>query len=102
MLEFIEKNKEKIHSILKSHSVTKAELFGSAVRDDFNDESDIDFLITFSDEIHLLDYADNYFALKEALESLFGRNVDVVSSKSLKNPVLIEEINKSKRRVYAA
>lgn len=80
----------------------RAELFGSAVRADFNDESDIDLLVTFSDEIHLLDYADNYFALKEALESFFGRNVDIVSSKALKNPVLIDEINKSKIKVYAA
>lgn len=102
MLEFIESNKEKIHSILKAHGVTKAELFGSAVRDDFNNESDIDLLVTFSDEIRLLDYADNYFALKETLESLFDRNVDILSSKSLRNPVLIDEINKSKRRVYAA
>ena len=102
MLVFIETNKEKNHSILKSHGVTKAELFGSAVRDDFNDESDIDLLVTFSDEIGLLDYADNYFALKEALESLFDRNVDIVSSRSLKNPVLIDEINKLKIRAYAA
>ena len=37
--------------------------FGSVLSDKFNDESDIDLIVNFSD-VQLLDYADNYFDLK--------------------------------------
>jgi len=64
--------------------------------------SDIDFLVTFSSSIPLLDYSDNYFSLKFALENLLKKPVDLVSFKSLKNPILLEEINNSKVELYAA
>jgi predicted nucleotidyltransferase len=75
-------------------------LFGSAANGDFDNSSDIDFLVNFSDSVELLDYADNYFNLLENLEKLFNRSVDLVSEKSLKNPILIQEINKSKIPLY--
>lgn len=65
-------------------------------------QSDIDFLVQFSDKIETLDYADNYFAFLEALEKIMGRKIDLISLKSLKNPVLLEEINRSKIELYAA
>ena len=37
---------------------------------------------------------------KEKLESLFGREVDLLEEQTLKNPILIESINKSKELVY--
>jgi predicted nucleotidyltransferase len=102
MNSVIEDNLEKIKEIFKAHRVQTAELFGSALRSDFNETSDIDLLIEFSDDIDLLDYSDNYFELKNELEDLLKRNVDLLSVKALKNPVLINEINNSKRELYAA
>ncbi len=56
----------------------------------------------FSDEIDMLDYADNYFEFLKQLEILTGKKVDLVSKKSLKNPILIDEIERSKVELYAA
>jgi hypothetical protein len=75
-------------------------LFGSATRGDFNNSSDIDFLVRFSSTIELFDYADHYFKFLENLAKLFNRPVDLVSEKSLKNPILIQEIDKSKISLY--
>ena len=56
----------------------------------------------FSNEIDMLDYADNYFEFLKQLEILTGKKVDLVSKKSLKNPILIDEIERSKVELYAA
>jgi predicted nucleotidyltransferase len=50
----------------------------------------------------VLEYADNYFALLEKLEALLGKSVDLVTIKSLTNPILVQEINRSKVALYAA
>jgi predicted nucleotidyltransferase len=102
MNAIVNQKKDEIVSILKRHHVQTAALFGSVLRDDFSDKSDVDFLITFSRDLEILEYADNYFSLKAALESALGRSVDLLTKSSLKNPVLIEEINKSKKILYAA
>ena len=60
------------------------------------------FLIQFSTKIDVLDYANNYFEFLKQLEILTGKKVDLVSKKSLKNPILIEEIERSKVVLYAA
>jgi predicted nucleotidyltransferase len=64
--------------------------------------SDIDLLVQFSEDIQILDYADNYFSLLENLEKLLNKKIDLVSIKSLKNPILIKEIEGSKLELYAA
>ena len=55
-------------------------LFGSAARDELRDESDIDVLVEFE---RAATY-DGYFELKEFLEQLLGRRVDLVTEKGLK------------------
>jgi hypothetical protein len=88
--------------LCKIHGVNSIALFGSAANDTMTENSDIDFLVQFSDDIDVLDYADNYFALLEKLEILMGKKIDLVSQKSLKNPILIEAIDRSKVDLYAA
>ena len=102
MVELLSSHIPELHSIFESYHVEKAEVFGSVLTSRFNVDSDIDILVTFNSDIALLDYADNYFELKDALERLLQRKVDLVSAKSLKNPVLIESINSSKESLYAA
>ncbi len=43
---------------------------------------------------------DDYFGLREALADLFGRSVDLVASKAMRNPYLIHEIEKNRQPVY--
>ena len=45
-------------------------------------------------------YFDNYMDFKERLEKLFGREVDLVEEQTLRNPILINSINKSKELIY--
>jgi predicted nucleotidyltransferase len=102
MIRQIEGKLNEIITLCRLQKVDSIALFGSAARGSMNEQSDIDFLVQFSDEINVLDYAHNYFSFLEALEKLFGRKIDLVSKKSLKNPILIEEIDRSKLELYAA
>jgi len=74
-------------------------LFGSALNSNFNKESDVDLLVKFK-VIELSKYFDNYMDFKEKLENLFGRKVDLVEEQTLRNPILINSINKSKELIY--
>jgi hypothetical protein len=100
MIQLIRKNLNQISKLCEEHQVDSFALFGSATRGDFNNSSDIDFLVRFSSTIELFDYADHYFKFLENLAKLFNRPVDLVSEKSLKNPILIQEIDKSKISLY--
>ena len=65
----------------------------------FGADSDIDLIVDFND-INLLEYADNYFSLKEELEKLFNRKVDLLEAQAIRNPIFKESIEKQKRLVY--
>ena len=58
-------------------------LFGSIVRDDFTDESDIDIIIEFNDKIGL-----EFITLAEELEQTLARKVDLVSRGGIKQRYL--------------
>ena len=81
------------------YNVEKMYLFGSATNSNFDDKSDIDLLVKFK-PIELAQYFDNYMNFKENLESLFGRDVDLLEEQTLKNPILIKSINRSKELIY--
>jgi predicted nucleotidyltransferase len=95
----VRKNISQIKKLCKKHKVKSLYLFGSAVTPKFTDDSDIDFLISF-DEVPLLDYADNFFDLQEALEKLFNRKVDLVVEKTITNPYFKNIVEKSRALVY--
>ena len=87
MLSQIEKFKEKILEKLREHEVKRASLFGSIVREEMTDESDIDILIEFRGTKSLLDLA----RLKIELEEVLKRKVDVLTYNSL-HPLLKDQI----------
>ena len=101
MNQIIELNKDSIYKLCQENSVEKLYAFGSVLNDDFSDKSDIDFIVKFSDNVPLLMYADNYFALLFSFEKLFRRDIDLITQKSLRNPYFIAEINATKQLVYA-
>ncbi len=103
MLSLTEKQKSNLNSICDKHKVKNLFLFGSATNERFNSNtSDIDLIVEFADDLELLNYADNYFSILKDLEKLFGKKVDLISYKALRNPVMIEEVEKSKISLYAA
>jgi predicted nucleotidyltransferase len=48
-----------------------------------------------------LEYADNYFNLKFALQDLFNHPVDLLENKAIRNDYLRMEIDNSKQLIYA-
>ncbi len=94
-----EQNISKIRILCKSHNVEKLYLFGSATNENFTEESDIDFLVSFK-KVDLAKYFENYMTLKEKLKNIFKREVDLIEEQTLKNPILINSINKNKKLIY--
>ena len=65
----------------------------------FKKTSDIDLIVDFQDVDHY-SYADNYFDLKDSLEKLFNREVDLSEDKAIKNPYMRQSIESSKQLIY--
>ena len=95
----IDRNIEELKKLCTLYNVEKMYLFGSILNSNFNKDSDIDFLVKFK-SIEISTYFDNYMDFKENLEKLFGREVDLVEEQTLRNPILINSINKSKELIY--
>jgi hypothetical protein len=64
-------------------------------------ESDLDFLVEFA-PLPSGAYADTFFDLKEALEQLLGRLVDLVVAAAIRNPYFRESVERTKTLLYAA
>ena len=79
--------KTTILDTLQQFGVKKAALFGSIVRSEATDDSDIDLLVEFEPGRSLFDLA----GLKLELERLLGKNVDIVTYRSL-HPLLRDKI----------
>jgi uncharacterized protein len=99
MQKLLSDNMDKIKTLCMNHHVKTLFAFGSVCTDQFNENSDIDFLISFN-PMDYGDYADTYFELAEKLENLFHRHVDLVTEKSLANPYFIDTINQTKTLLY--
>lgn len=90
-----------ISEICRRYGVRQLELFGSATTDAFDPHrSDLDFLLEFDGNPS--DLFNRYFDLKESLEALCGRDVDLVMIGAMENPYFIESVNKTRQLVYAA
>lgn len=91
-----------VAELCRSLGVRRLDAFGSVVRDDFNTEtSDLDFLVELQD-VPAVVYGRVFFKLKEGLEDMFGRSVDLLTINSLVNPYLRKRVFEEKRAVYAA
>jgi len=96
----IKLSEENIKVLIEKYNVKEFAVFGSSLRNDFNSQSDIDFLIEFnnSESISLFDLID----IQEYLEDITGRSVDLVEPESLNNPYRRDAILKSKETLYVA
>ncbi len=92
---------EAVAELCRRFQVQRLSVFGSALTADFDPAtSDVDFLVEFIDGAEGL--FDAYFGLKEELERLLGRPVDLVMPKALANPYFAESVNRTRRDLYAA
>ena len=98
-MNLIDINKDKVIELCNKHKVKELYLFGSMLTEKFTEKSDIDLLIQFH-QIELLDYFDNYMELKEELEQLFQRPVDLVENQAIRNPIFRRVIEREKQLIY--
>ena len=98
--------KNKLSDIIKTceqMQVKSLYLFGSGVRDDeFNKESDFDFLFTFKNDKdgNLLPPYFDYFDLMFELEKITGRKIDLVSEPEIRNQYFLKRVNTEKIKLY--
>jgi predicted nucleotidyltransferase len=102
MQQLLEKRKKELIAICQALSIKRIYAFGSVVSERFTEDSDIDFLISFADNLTVDEYTKNYFTLHYKLRELFNREIDIVTEKTLSNPYFIESINESKQLIYEA
>jgi predicted nucleotidyltransferase len=98
-MKIIDQHIDELKMLCERSHVTELYVFGSIAKGDFNDTSDIDFLVRFAG-VNLLDYFDNYMDFKTDLEMLFSREVDLVEIQTVKNPILKKSIDRDKIILY--
>ena len=102
MVPIVEKRVGELEQLCVRYNVSRLDLFGSAVTGEHRPaESDLDFLVEFQPEAFRA-YADAYFGLLEALESLFGHPVDLVVDFAIKNPFFRQRVEETRTSLYAA
>ncbi len=100
-MKLIELNLQRIIDLCRKHKVKSLAVFGSILTDRFNDQSDVDLLVDFEPVDHdKFDYVSNYFGLRDALELLFNRKVDLIEEKGLRNKYFIANVNRTKQVIY--
>ena len=98
-MKLIELNLQKIFDLCRKYKVDKLYVFGSILTPRFNAQSDVDMVVNFKG-VPLEDYVDNYFGLKDALTPLLGREIDLLESNGIRNAILRNNIDRTKRLIY--
>lgn len=98
-MKLLENNISQIVALCRKHKVSKLFAFGSILTNRFNDESNVDFWVSFN-KSEVTDYFDNYFDFKYSLEDLLGRTVDLLEEQTIKNPYLKKNVDATKALIY--
>jgi predicted nucleotidyltransferase len=89
--------KDRVSELCRTQGVKKLYIFGSAVRNDFNEKSDIDFLLSFHEGGNQF---KRYFQMKYGLENIFKRKCDLLMEDGIRNPLLAGYIHQEKQIFY--
>jgi len=98
-MNLVDQNIDILRELCRKHKVKKLFVIGSVLTKNFKNNSDIDFVVDFED-VDLYNYADNYFDLKDSLENLLHRDVDMLEDKAINNPYLRQSIDSTKQLIY--
>ena len=101
MNPIVSERKQDLARLCEERRVERLDVFGSAVTGDFDPEtSDLDFLVTFRESAADGDAFARQIGLKDALEALFGRKVDVVPERSITNEYFRANVEDTREAVY--
>jgi predicted nucleotidyltransferase len=98
-MNIIQEHKLELEKACSKFNVNELYAFGSVLSDKFNQESDIDFIVSIRSN-DPIEYAENYFDLKFELENIFNRKIDLLEQKSMRNKTFENLVNKQKVLVY--
>jgi len=98
-MQLIEKNQIELEKACEAYQVEQLYAFGSILTDTFDDESDVDFIVSIYSK-DPIDYAENYFSLKFELEKILGRTIDLLEQKAIRNKTFESLVNQKKVLVY--
>jgi len=85
--------------LCKKYCIIEFSIFGSSIRDDFTQDSDVDILVSFdrNSKTTLFDIIE----LEDEISSLLNRKADIVDKDSLKNPIRKNKIISTREILYA-
>jgi hypothetical protein len=75
---------KEIQNFCHRWKVKELSLFGSALREDFKPDSDIDLLVSFDEDAVWCIF--DLVEMKDELKNIFGREVDLIEKEALRNP----------------
>jgi len=102
MIELLEQHRAELHELCHKYRVKTLEVFGSATDGTWDPaRSDLDFLLEFLPEAAERSFW-GYFDLRDALQQLFGRKVDLVMPGAIRNPYFLKAVNQQRQVLYAA
>jgi predicted nucleotidyltransferase len=102
MYALLTQKQTEVADLCRSAGARRLDVFGSAVRADFDPaHSDLDFLVEF-DDVAPAAYAQAFFSLKSGLEALFHRPVDLLTPSSLANPFFRQRVTAERQTLYAS
>lgn len=87
-----------IRDFSERHRLAEFSIFGSALRDDFRPESDLDVLFELTDPSSL--EIDQYLQMQDELAECFGRRIDLVQRSAVRNPYRRHEILTTRQKLY--
>ncbi|MGC8856781.1 MAG: nucleotidyltransferase family protein [Anaerolineae bacterium] len=95
--------KAKLAEFCRRWNISELALFGSALRDDFRPNSDVDVLVSFAPQAHITLF--DMVHMQEELKEIFGREVDLISKRAVessRNYLRKKQILESAGVIYAA
>ncbi len=98
-MKISDENIEQIKQLCKKYRVKSFSVFGSVLTDNFSSNSDIDFVVDF-DENDPIKYTDLYFQLKDKLEKILKRQIDLVEERGIRNSFFRKQLDQSKVVIY--
>jgi predicted nucleotidyltransferase len=103
MIALVEEHQDAIEALCREYGVLRLELFGSAATGEWDPaRSDIDFIVEYPDDYDFGLWLTRYFEFKDRLEEVLGYQVDLVMVGAIRNTSFIENVNESRRLLYAA
>lgn len=99
LMDRLEEYKPEIIKLCENHKVKSLYAFGSVLTENFDQQSDVDFIVDFT-KMNVENYADNYFDFKFSLQDILKRPIDLLEEKAIKNPYFRRSVAKQRQLVY--